>query len=129
VGHGDLVLDIGAGTGAVTDALIGTGAKVIAVELHRQRVLELRARYDRARVTVVQADAGNLRLPRRPFAVVANPPFAILHPLMRRLLAPGTRLTAAHLVVPRYVAELWTGPSWGSSCPTRRLWGKELRES
>jgi predicted RNA methylase len=33
IGAGDLVLDIGAGTGAVNNALVAAGARVIAVEL------------------------------------------------------------------------------------------------
>jgi hypothetical protein len=33
IGAGDFVLDIGAGTGAVSNALVAVGARVIAVEL------------------------------------------------------------------------------------------------
>ena len=73
---GDLVLDIGAGTGAVTAPLVAAGARVIAVELHPERVAMLRERFAGDDVTVVRADVADLRLPRRPFRVVANPPFA-----------------------------------------------------
>jgi len=104
----DLVVDVGAGTGVLTDALLVRGAQVIAVELHRRRVSLLRERYSGRPVSVVHADAGDLRLPRRPFRVVANPPFAIVPALLRRLLASGSRLETAHLVVPRYVLRRWT---------------------
>jgi 23S rRNA (adenine-N6)-dimethyltransferase len=57
---------------------------------------------------VVQVDAADLRLPRRPFRVVANPPFSITTAIMRRLLSPGSRLVTADLVVPRHVARRWT---------------------
>jgi 23S rRNA (adenine-N6)-dimethyltransferase len=105
---GDLVLDIGAGTGGLTRPLVDVGARVIAVELHPRRAQQLRHRFARAPVTVVQVDAADLRLPRRPFRVVANPPFGVTAALIRRLLSRGSRLVTADLVVPRHVAVRWT---------------------
>jgi 23S rRNA (adenine-N6)-dimethyltransferase len=98
---GELVLDIGAGEGALTAHLIRVGARVIAVELHPGRAARLRHRF--AEVTVVHADAASLRLPSRPFRVVASPPYGITASLLGRLLAPGTRLVAADLVLQRAV--------------------------
>jgi len=104
---GELVLDVGAGTGALTGPLVDAGARVIAIELHPDRLDALRRRFGDGTVKVVKADAGSLRLPRRPFRVVANPPFAVTSPLLRRLLAPGSRLVAADLVLPRPAAVRW----------------------
>jgi 23S rRNA (adenine-N6)-dimethyltransferase len=98
---GELVLDIGAGEGALTAHLVRAGARVVAVELNAGRVRVLRQRFPG--VTVVHADAAELRLPGRPFRVVANPPFAITAELLRLLLARGSRLTAADLVLQRAV--------------------------
>jgi 23S rRNA (adenine-N6)-dimethyltransferase len=109
INRGDLVLDIGAGSGALTAPLVRAGARVIAVELHPGRARQLRHRFADDRVKVVQADATDLRLPRQPFRIVANPPFAITTTLIKRLLAPGSRLVTADLVVPRHVAARWTG--------------------
>jgi 23S rRNA (adenine-N6)-dimethyltransferase len=53
---GDLVLDIGAGTGALTAPLLAAGARVVAIELHPARVATLRRRFARRDVTVVVAD-------------------------------------------------------------------------
>jgi 23S rRNA (adenine-N6)-dimethyltransferase len=98
---GELVLDIGAGDGALTAHLVRAGARVVAVELNAGRVRRLRQRFPG--VTVVHADAAELRLPRRPFRVVASPPFSITAELLRLLLTRGSRLTAADLVLQRAV--------------------------
>jgi 23S rRNA (adenine-N6)-dimethyltransferase len=108
---GELVLDVGAGDGAITAPLVDAGARVVAVELHPGRAAELRRRFaGNDAVKVVQADAADLWLPRRPFKVVANPPFAITAALLRRLLSPASLLVRADLVVPRYAGSRWAGP-------------------
>ena len=98
---GELVLDIGAGEGALTAHLVRAGARVVAVELHLRRVGVLRERFPG--ITVVHADAASIRLPGRPFRVVANPPYGISASLLGTLLAPGSRLVAADLVLQRAV--------------------------
>lgn len=104
---GDLVLDVGAGTGALTAPLVASGARVIAVEFHPGRAAALRQRFAGSGVAVVRADAGDLRLPRKPFRVVANPPFAVTAALLGRLLAPGSRLVRADLVLQHAAARRW----------------------
>lgn len=86
---------------------MAAGARVIAVEVHPGRQRVLRERFADTDVRVVDADAASLRLPRRPFRVVANPPFALTTALLKRLLAPGSRLVAADLVLPAPVAARW----------------------
>jgi 23S rRNA (adenine-N6)-dimethyltransferase len=100
---GNLVLDIGAGRGALTRHLVDAGAKVIAVEPHPGRAQWLRERFADADVTVVQCDVLELRLPHRPFRVVASPPYSIASALLRHLLAPHSALIAADLVLQRAV--------------------------
>ena len=109
----DLVLDIGAGDGSLTAPLLATGARVVAVELHPGRVVALRDRFADAvahgQLRVVRADAGDLRLPRRPFRVVANPPWSITDALVARLVHPGSRLDRADLLLKRAAASRWVG--------------------
>ncbi len=102
---GELVLDIGAGEGALTRLLVTAGARVVAVEPHPGRAAALRRRFRDADVTVVECEVASLPLPRRPFRVVASPPYAISSPLLRLLLAPGSRLVAADLVLQRAVVQ------------------------
>jgi len=106
---GELVLDIGAGEGALTAHLVRAGARVVAVELHPRRAGVLRERFPG--ITVLHADATSIRLPGRPFRVVANPPYGISSSLLRTLLAPGSRLVAADLVLQRAVVRKYaSGP-------------------
>ena len=98
---GELVLDIGAGEGALTAHLVRAGARVVALELNPRRAGVLRERF--GGITVVHADATSIRLPGRPFRVVASPPYGISSRLLRTLLAPDSRLAAADLVLQRAV--------------------------
>jgi 23S rRNA (adenine-N6)-dimethyltransferase len=111
VGPRDLVLDIGAGDGSLTAPLLASGARVVAFELHPGRAAALRRRFADAvaggRLRVVRADATDLRLPRRPFHVVANPPWSISDPLIRRLVHPASRLVRADLLLKRPAASRW----------------------
>jgi 23S rRNA (adenine-N6)-dimethyltransferase len=106
---GAIVVDVGAGLGAITRPLVDRGARVIAVEAHAARAERLRERFGDA-IVVVQADAADLRVPRRPFYVVANPPFHVTAALLRRLVQPSSRLVAAHVIVQEWVARRWIAP-------------------
>jgi 23S rRNA (adenine-N6)-dimethyltransferase len=100
---GELVLDVGAGAGALTFHLLAAGARVLAIELHPGRAVRLRSRFAGEDVRVLQVDAGSLRLPHRPFRVVANPPYSVSAALLRTLLGPHSRLNAADIVLQRAV--------------------------
>lgn len=121
VGPGDRVLDVGAGDGSLTAPLLASGAKVVAVEAHPGRAAGLRERFG-DELVVVRADAADLRLPRHPFHVVANPPFAITTALLRRILHPGSRLVSAHLVLQEQAARRWASPQ----APGRARWGQRF---
>lgn len=99
----DVVVDLGAGEGALSDPLARTGARVLAVELHPRRAEHLRRRFSGTRVAVLELDLADLRWPGHPFRVVANPPYAGVNPLVRRLLALR-QLRSADLVVAEGVA-------------------------
>ncbi|HZD38568.1 MAG TPA: rRNA adenine N(6)-methyltransferase family protein [Actinomycetes bacterium] len=100
VGRGDLVLDLGAGDGAITAPLAAAGARVIAVERDARLARTLQRRFTDRQVTVVNGDLREVPLPRRPYLVVANIPFAVTAALLRRLLDdPRGALAGADLLV------------------------------
>lgn len=110
-GAGDLVFDLGAGYGALTGPLVRAGARVIAIELDPGLAERLRRRFSgEPLVGVVEADLRKVPLPRRPFHVVASPPFALTTLLCRRLLGDqSVRLTGAELILE------WGAARWLSS--------------
>ena len=98
VGAGDLVLDLGAGSGRLTAELARAAGRVIAVELDPRWSVHLRGRWPN--VEVVEADAAAMRLPRVPFRVVANLPFASTTAILRHLFDdPRVPLRRADVIV------------------------------
>jgi 23S rRNA (adenine-N6)-dimethyltransferase len=122
-----IVVDVGAGTGALTGPLVAAGARVIAVEWHPGRADRLRQRFEPldGRVIVVQCDARDLRLPRRPYNVVANPPFNVGSALLRRVLQPGSRLVSARVVLQEQAARRWAS----TTAPGYRRWARTFELS
>ncbi len=105
---GDLVVDLGAGTGALITPLLRAGARVLAVEAHPGRVQTLRQRFAGCDVQIRHADLARLTLPDEPFAVVANPPWALAETVRSRVLG-ARQLRRADLLVPRWLARRWAG--------------------
>src|SRR5690606_18857700 len=62
-------------------------------------------------VTVLRIDARELVLPRRPFRVVANPPYSITSDLVRKLLKTPSGMVAADLVLQRAAARRFSDPA------------------
>lgn len=111
---GELVLDLGAGEGMLTAPLLAAGARVVAVELDERSAATLRARFPHAEV--LHADAIRVQLPREPFRVVANLPFAAGTAILRRLLDdPRVPLQQADVIV-----------EWGLAAKRAAVWPSSL---
>ncbi|WP_243659053.1 ribosomal RNA small subunit methyltransferase A [Tamaricihabitans halophyticus] len=101
VGAGDLVVEFGPGSGAITAPLLRTGATVLAIERDERFVRQLRHRFANSPgLRLRQADIREFTLPRKGFTAVANIPFGLSTVLLRRLLdPPNSGLRGASLLV------------------------------
>jgi 16S rRNA (adenine1518-N6/adenine1519-N6)-dimethyltransferase len=115
VGPGDRVVEIGAGLGSLTLALLDTGATVTAVEIDRHLLPALRGVVEPAGATVVHADAMQLDwaalLGEGPWVLVANLPYNVASPLVADLLDEVPAISRMLVMVQREVGErLAAGP-------------------
>jgi 23S rRNA (adenine-N6)-dimethyltransferase len=97
----DLVVEVGSGFGRLSVELAERAGRVVAIEADARSAARLASRFrERPQITVVAGDALRVPLPRRPFKVVANPPFHLTAELLRRLCEECLpRLQRADLVL------------------------------
>jgi 16S rRNA (adenine1518-N6/adenine1519-N6)-dimethyltransferase len=118
----DLVVEVGPGTGSLTQALLAVGGRVIAVEIDTELVGVLRGRADLAAAAFIEADALVFDFEQaaqgRRWCASGNLPYNIATPLILRWLespAPPERIV---VMVQREVAERFTAapatPAYGS---------------
>ena len=109
----DIVVEIGPGRGALTDLLSERAKRVVAIELDRDLVPYLRARYALAgNVEVIERDVLQLRLADvagDEFLLAGNVPYYITTPILFHALEPP-RPTRAVYLVQREVAERVVAP-------------------
>lgn len=107
---GDLVVDVGAGSGMLTAPLLAGGARVLAIEPDPVNARRLRRACPGA--TILECDARTARWPAEPFRVVANLPFLHAADICRSLLGdPRVPLVSADLIV-----------EWDFAAKRARLW-------
>jgi 23S rRNA (adenine-N6)-dimethyltransferase len=107
---GELVLDLGAGSGAITERLVRHGCRVVAVEADPCLGYPLRDRFagcDAVEVRV--AEIARHQLPRGPYKVFANIPFTITAAVIELLTSAGRPPEDAYLVVQREAAQRFLG--------------------
>lgn len=108
---GDFVIEIGTGLGILTRALAARAARVVSIEVDAGLVRALRSEGElAAHVELVHADAldvdlaGLARSQAGPARLVANLPYAISSPLLRRLLDARDVLVDWSVMIQREVA-------------------------
>lgn len=119
VNHGDNVIEIGPGIGALTEQLAQAAGQVLAVEIDQDLIPVLAktlAAYDN--VKVINQDILKANLPElikqhfsdptRPIKVVANLPYYITSPILMNLLATPVQWASITVMMQREVAQRLT---------------------
>jgi 16S rRNA (adenine1518-N6/adenine1519-N6)-dimethyltransferase len=105
----DCVLEIGPGPGALTKALLATGAHVIAIEkdglfahhLHRLQTPDLRLDVRCADILEFPLDS----LPYKSYKVVANLPYQITTPILAMIFANASLFQSLTIMLQKEVAD------------------------
>ena len=106
----DSVLEVGPGTGVITNQLIRRAGNVIAIEKDPVLAYSLQEKYkDIPNVQIVRADILNYPLPDFPYKVFSNIPFAIEGNLIRIFLNTRSPLIDGYLFMRREYAMRFAG--------------------
>jgi 16S rRNA (adenine1518-N6/adenine1519-N6)-dimethyltransferase len=111
---GDLVLEVGPGTGTLTEALLEAGAVVIACEIDED-LADIVADRLGDRLTLIRGDClarGRALAPAiveaidaRPFRLIANLPYQVASPLMTTLLLDHPNCAGQFVTIQKEVAD------------------------
>ena len=114
IAPGELVLEIGPGTGTLTEGLCAAGAEVVACEIDTGLAVIMRERFGHG-VHLLECDClGRGRrlappltdvLARRPFKLVANLPYQVASPIMVTLLVHHPECRGQFVTIQQEVAE------------------------
>ena len=112
---GETILEVGPGTGVLTERLLEAGCQVFAVEYDRRLYAYLRERLASwgDRLTLLNADAcrvdyASLLPPGRPFRVIANLPYSCASVLLGRLSALPSPPESFHILLQLEMAQRLT---------------------
>ena len=113
-------MEIGGGTGVLTQALAEAEAEVVSIERDPLLAAQLETRFgEHGRVEIVRGDAAGYEWPARPFTVLANLPFAGSGAILAHLLGnPRTPLRRAHVIV-----------QWQLAAKHAAVWPSTLRST
>jgi len=103
---GDIILEVGPGIGALTQKLAENGGKIIAVEKDKTMIEILKETTKNFNnIKIINADILKYQLPTTNYKVVANIPYYLTSPLIRKFLESKNPPQEIILMVQKEVAQ------------------------
>jgi len=133
--EGGVVLEIGAGTGQLTEFLLDAGHSVIALEIEERLHKHLQHRFrDQSRMRIVPGDARTIQLervipPGVPFVAVGNLPYFAANPIIRHFLESPRQPLEMVVMVQREVGREIAAPAgdWSLLTISVRVYAEAVR--
>ena len=112
IGHSNLkkrdtVIEIGAGSGVITNALSYRVKQVIAIEPDHQTAQKLRENLTKRNITnvqIVEEDFLDYELPATPYKVFSNPPFHLSSKIVHKLIEANNPPESFYLILQKQFA-------------------------
>lgn len=110
INNDDIVIDIGAGKGMITEELSKYAKKVIAYELDSRYFEILEEKFlNTSNIVLNNNDFLSVQLPKESFKVFSNIPFSLTSDIINKITDVNSNLSQAFLFVQRESAERFTG--------------------
>ncbi len=110
INSNDTVLDIGAGTGVITEGLSKYAKLVIAYELDDRYFKQLKDKFqNNPNILLLKKDFLNTELPKKDFKIFANIPFSITSDIVSKITDVDSNLKEAFLFVQKESAQRYIG--------------------
>jgi 23S rRNA (adenine-N6)-dimethyltransferase len=122
ISSGDIVVEIGAGTGVITQQLVNRTQKVIAIEYDKKLANKLQQSLSKySNVEIIEANFLTWELPDYPYKVFSNIPFNITADIVSKLLESKNAPESTYLIMQDKAAERFIGTPIGDNSQTSIL--------
>ena len=112
----DIVFEIGAGQGIITQELLNRSGKVVAFEIDKNLFNKLKERFDNEKsLELILGNFLAFPLPKKPYKVFSNIPFNITSAVIKKLTQASNPPEDAYLVVQRETAKKYAGKPYDSN--------------
>ncbi|MEK7127419.1 MAG: rRNA adenine N(6)-methyltransferase family protein [Patescibacteria group bacterium] len=106
----DIVYEIGAGEGVITEELLKKAGKVVAFELDKNLFDKLTIKFQNEKsLNIIFGNFLDFNLPNFPYKVFSNIPFNITSEIIKKLTRTGNSPDEAYLVIQKEAAQKFVG--------------------